>query len=174
MYAIVCVFEYVHVGMHVCTSRLCVCFCVSVCVCVCACLYAIVCESVCVFECVHVGMHVCTCTMSVCVCSSGIADIPYMFRVTTNTYFRGKAHHHTWLLGAEFDVQYDIVLGTIALTDKMVEHRAIVSQSTVLVNSGDYVELVMTQCSVSSIQCYTNARYENSFVDEVWSLAGNI
>ena len=88
-----CVFEYVHVGMHVCTSRLCMCFCVSVsvCVCVCACLYAIVCESVCVFECVHVGMHVCTCTMSVCVCASGIADISYMFRVTTNTYFCGKA-----------------------------------------------------------------------------------
>ena len=51
------------------------------------------------------------------------------------------------------DVQYDIVLGTIALTDKVVEHRAIVSQSTVLVNSGDYVELVMTQCSVREVQC---------------------
>ena len=101
MYAIVCVFQYV------CTSRLSVCVsvrvsvseCVCMCVCVCACLYAIVCECVCVIECVHVGMHVCTCRMSVC--SSGIADIPYMFHVSTNTYFCGKAHHHTWLHAAE-------------------------------------------------------------------------
>lgn len=84
---------------------------------------------------------------------------------------------HTTTLGylLQSDVQYDVVLGTIALTDKVMEHRAIVSQSTVLVNSGDYVELVMPQCSVSSIQCYTNARYENVLcLDEVWSLAGNI
>eukprot|EP00731_Ephydatia_muelleri_P037783 Em0562g6a len=64
-------------------------------------------------------------------------------------------YEHTTTLGymLQSDVQYDIVLGTIALTDKVVEHRAIVSQSTVLVNSGDYVELVMTQCSVREVQC---------------------
>eukprot|EP00731_Ephydatia_muelleri_P033470 Em0030g27a len=45
-------------------------------------------------------------------------------------------------------MQYDIVLGMFALTDEVVEHRAIVSQSTVLVNSGDYVELVVPQCNM--------------------------
>eukprot|EP00731_Ephydatia_muelleri_P000135 Em0001g135a len=44
-------------------------------------------------------------------------------------------------------MQSDIVLGMFALTDEVVEHRAIVSQSTVLVNSGDYVELVVPQCN---------------------------
>ena len=48
-------------------------------------------------------------------------------------------------------MQSDIVLGMFALTDEVVEHRAIVSQSTVLVNSGDYVELVVPQCNVSHI-----------------------
>ena len=48
-------------------------------------------------------------------------------------------------------MQYDIVLGMFALTDKVVEHRAIVSQNTVLVSSGDYVEFVMSQCNVSPI-----------------------
>ena len=48
-------------------------------------------------------------------------------------------------------MQYDIVLGMFALTDKVLEHQSVVSQNTVLVSSGDYVELVISQCNVSPI-----------------------
>ena len=63
------------------------------------------------------------------------------------------AEKHTTTLDhmLQCGMQYDIVLGMFALTDEVVEHRAIVSQSTVLVNSGDYVELVVPQCNVSHI-----------------------
>ena len=48
-------------------------------------------------------------------------------------------------------IQYDIVLGMFALTDKVLEHLSVVSQNTVLVSSGEYVELVISQCNVSPI-----------------------
>eukprot|EP00731_Ephydatia_muelleri_P029194 Em0020g838a len=44
-------------------------------------------------------------------------------------------------------IQYDIVLGMFALTDKVLEHLSVVSQNTVLVSSGEYVELVISQCN---------------------------
>eukprot|EP00731_Ephydatia_muelleri_P034921 Em0086g5a len=45
-------------------------------------------------------------------------------------------------------MQYDIVLGMFALTNKVLEHQSVVSQNTVLVSSGDYVELVISQCNM--------------------------
>ncbi|KAL5510427.1 hypothetical protein EMCRGX_G005969 [Ephydatia muelleri] len=45
-------------------------------------------------------------------------------------------------------MQYDIVLGMFALTDKVLEHQSVVSQNTVLVSSGEYVELVISQCNM--------------------------
>ena len=118
-------------------------------------------------------LHVCICFVSVCVYSSGIADIPLICSVSELTLI--SAEKHTTTLGylLQSDVQYDIVLDTIALTDEVVEHQAIVSQSTVLVNSG---ELVTAQCSVSSIQRYTSAKYDENvlWIDEVWNLAGNM
>eukprot|EP00731_Ephydatia_muelleri_P034774 Em0076g7a len=35
-----------------------------------------------------------------------------------------------------------------ALSDKVLEHRSVVSQNTVLVSSGEYVELVISQCNM--------------------------
>eukprot|EP00731_Ephydatia_muelleri_P014018 Em0007g1328a len=62
-------------------------------------------------------------------------------------YQPGIARKHTTTLDhmLQCGMQYDIVLGMFALTDEVVEHRAIVSQSTVLVN---YVELVVPQCNM--------------------------
>eukprot|EP00731_Ephydatia_muelleri_P001375 Em0001g1375a len=45
-------------------------------------------------------------------------------------------------------MQYDIVLGMFALSDKVLEHRSVVSQNTVLVSSGEFVELVISQCNM--------------------------
>lgn len=44
-------------------------------------------------------------------------------------------------------MQYGIVLGMFPLTDEVVEHRAIVSQNTVLVSSRDYINAIMWVCS---------------------------
>ena len=64
-----------------------------------------------------------------------------------------SAGKHVTTLGhlLQCGMQYDIVLGMFALTDKVLEHRSVVSQNTVLVSSGDYVELVISQCNVSPI-----------------------
>ena len=64
-----------------------------------------------------------------------------------------SAGKHATTLGhlLQGGMQYDIVLGMFALTDKVLEHLSVVSQNTVLVSSGDYVELVISQCNVSPI-----------------------
>ena len=59
-----------------------------------------------------------------------------------------SAGKHATTLGhlLQCGMQYDIVLGMFALTDKVLEHWSVVSQNTVLVSSGDYVKLVISQC----------------------------
>ena len=53
-----------------------------------------------------------------------------------------SAGKHATTLGhlLQCGMQYDIVLGMFALTDKVLEHLSVVSQNTVLVSSGEYVE----------------------------------
>ena len=46
---------------------------------------------------------------------------------------------------------YDLMLGDFVLEDKVLEHRAIVSQESSLVNSGDYIELVSPHNQVNKI-----------------------
>lgn len=45
-------------------------------------------------------------------------------------------------------MQYDILLGSTKTTDQVLEHCAVVSQQSCLVNLGDYVELVMAEHNV--------------------------
>ena len=46
--------------------------------------------------------------------------------------------------------EYDLMLGDLFLEEKVVEHRAIVSQESSLVNSGDYIELVSRHNQVNN------------------------
>ena len=129
---------------------LCVCVCVCVCV-VCVCGHVCMCLNVCghvfsvyVWACVWVCVLINILRMSVYFCSSVNAAITYHFNTTT--YICGKACHHPWSLATGMHV-----LGMFALTDKVLEHWSVVSQNTGLVSSGDYVELVISQCNVSPI-----------------------
>ncbi|KAL5500020.1 hypothetical protein EMCRGX_G011511 [Ephydatia muelleri] len=45
-------------------------------------------------------------------------------------------------------IPYNIMLGSVRLTDQVIEHHAIMSQQKCLVNSGDYIELGTPQCDM--------------------------
>eukprot|EP00731_Ephydatia_muelleri_P033322 Em0027g70a len=45
-------------------------------------------------------------------------------------------------------IPYNIMLGSVRLTDQVIEHHAIMSQQKCLVNSGDYLELGTPQCDM--------------------------
>jgi hypothetical protein len=98
----------------------------------------------CVWACVWVCVLINTLRMSVYLLLSQCGHhVPFLV----------SAGKHATTLGhlLQCGMQYDIVLGMFALTDKVLEHRSVVSQNTVLVSSGDHVELVISQCNVSPL-----------------------
>ena len=125
------------------------------------CVWCVVCVCVCVVCCVCVCVPLCVCAacmhmfhVSVCLFLRHCGHSP-ICSVSALTLISAGKHTTTLDYLLQSDVQYNIVLDTIALTDEVVEHQAIVS--TVL-------------------QHYTSARYDENVlcIDEVWNLAGNM